>query len=104
MSTGAVGAEGLNYRALVEARGTLKARAAAAYGQIRMPDEEGYAGIVYQACVAAEHAVFEALNVLSTFGDDPEALRVVHMREWEDAVDPEAAERERVACEAGAGI
>lgn len=79
---------GLDYRALVEARGTLLAEAERRYGHEHDPaqrsDEALRDGIVYQACKEAEHAIFGALNVLASYGGDAEALRVVYMRVWEE--------------------
>lgn len=76
---------GLDYRALVEARGTLLAEAERRYDDPAQRSVEALRdGIVYQACKEAEHAIFGALNVLASYGGDAEALRVVHMRVWEE--------------------
>lgn len=76
----------LNYRVLVEARGTLSQAAAALY-DAPAPDgqQARYMGVALEACRAADDAIFHALNVIGSYLDDQEAVRVVQMREWEDA-------------------
>lgn len=76
---------GLDYRALVEARGTLLAEAERRYDDpAQQSDEALRDGIVYQACKEAEHAIFGALNALASYDGDAEARRVVYMRVWEE--------------------
>lgn len=76
----------VNHRALVEARGALKAMADAHYlVPVGMDALEAFRyGVIYQAAMKAEGAVFEALNMLAGYGHDDEAARVIHMREWEE--------------------
>jgi hypothetical protein len=74
-----------DYRTLVEARAVLKRLAddQSAIGD-RADGCDGFRqGVIYQAAVEAEWAVFQTLNVLGNYGADPEANRVIHMREYE---------------------
>lgn len=76
----------LDYEALVRARGTLRA----AYVRLHnAPAEDTLTarcqGIAHGAFVAAEQALFSALNNAASYLDDPEAQRVVHMTAWKPA-------------------
>jgi hypothetical protein len=88
-------AEQFDYRAVVEARGTLYAAAAvlrdAAYGA-ESPNRAARLALASSACDHGEEALFQVLNYLSSFADDWEAGRLIHAREWPgpdaDAVEP----------------
>ena len=75
--------EPIDYEALVRARVTLKAESERRYyEQASDPLAAMYNGVVYQQLQVAEYAIFQALNVLSNFGKDPEARRLAHVTEW----------------------
>lgn len=43
-------------------------------------------GVVYGACEHGEDAIFDALNMMATYGGDPEAARVLHAKREEAGV------------------
>lgn len=72
----------IDYEALVRARITLEAESQRIYSGVATSDNAKYDGIIYQQLQVAENAVFQALNVLSAYGGDLEAGRLVHVRQW----------------------
>lgn len=72
----------IDYEALVRARITLKVEAERLYSGVSTSDNAKYDGIIYQQLQVAEDAVFQALNILSSYGGDPEAERLMFVKQW----------------------
>lgn len=75
--------DSIDFEALVRARATLREEAERRYdGADQRLVGARNDGIIYQQCQVAEQAIFQALNVLCAYGDDPGARRYVHATEW----------------------
>lgn len=73
----------IDYEALVRARITLQVEAQRRYtAQTNDPLGAMFDGIVYQQLQVAENAVFQALNILSAYGGDLEAERLMRVKQW----------------------